>query len=1458
MRKYIVIGLIVFIALLVSIMLIPGGSEIALMQLKDKRYEEARRAYQKQLEQGDDKYSTVLALTDLHLQYAEIDRAIVVLEGFVAKNPTHVHARKELGKLYQFAQRPDDYLSNLEEINRLEQDDDNLKTMAEMYGVTQQYEKQEPVLQTLDEQRELKEPQDYTYLANLQASQGKKDEAVSTLTQLEKTFPQNFGFDQLQLMVTMQLEQGKPDEAYTSAQQWLVRQQQTNADNIARLVNILHYRGSPELAWKLMKPYEQRAIEYTPIAVELAYLYVALGKTDEAYNLLIQLEQQDKLPRSLYRDYAVLAVANDDIEKAIALIEKIQPSQITEGEGISFIEVAIDRDEPRITDLIESKYRAEGLSHYPRVDAALAVAKRQSSADAKLETVLDSEMTVSERLQFARLCILRAKKQCAADFLNRVPREGLTTSEAIQLATIYLDAGRSGEASELVVPRYVENTGNQQLADLRVKIAAAESDTHFIEQWTEMNQPVDAKKLRDLYFVAQDYRAYDTTMQLAKKYYEAEQSDESRSFMINAYLAAKNYEAALPYLRELKTYSQQDRDDYLAVLTALSKQSPQYNAELAEFAASELRGNVPERQKQALIYTLINAGRADMALPYIREFAVSKGGEWVEIYASNLDKVGRHDEARDFRMQLALDESIPVKTRRQIAFALLEKGYKDDALTVFADLATNASAKSPDVAQLLYLWGPRLSQDQLDWLSYRAISATSPTEQGEWIRYISNYADAETLVSFVDENPQLLASPGLLETYLDAMHRLGRFKELESQMVVLSAETQNPTLLRTYAKMARGYDMPEVATSAYRRLNELKGGDPEAQRNIGVVAFTQADYSETMDTLQDYAQYREDNGRYHPEDYQAYFYLAQTYKRDKEPQQAAKYFNKVLELTENPMPTNQLTDIDSKRAQALVALGRKDEGYALFEEAMTRYPDDALLRADFISTLVEEKEYARAEKLADEANLDAHRFTTTAQLHENLEPVRLNASALKGYRTYSNGNELLLEFNGELADKALDETALRNYPWLSYSTQGYDRALISAKPEYKLTLQPLSDNYVIVPERMPSNDEARFKEDLALRYEMLKARIDLETGEHYEAVKRLNSVVPSHTNNATLLGYTANAENYIGRWKRALRMLDQAQAAMPENEDIAELRRDIWLRRGQFVRLDYEWFRLGSSDQRITTLDGLAFIDEELEIGFRAQHNDIHGSNVRRIDGRLGDFEEEKQRGEIFLASEDDEGNRIHGAIYGNNDTVGAGAYYQWYHEYGMSRVTAEYHRPNWLFVEAVLDDATRDRLAYAHELRINPLWQVAGEVGLNRYNVKGENGVADSVTVQGSVTRQLMQSDPYLALNYALDAEYRKDEKVFTDLSGERFVPLLDSREVHTMSIVADYEFDRDTDLLLQGGYSYERLSGANGPLISGILTRQEFDDAIELQLRASYGAFTSDNVGDSSRVGGYVKWRF
>ncbi len=1457
MKKYIVIGVLLLVGLLVSLALIPDSNELALMQFRDKRFEEAKAAYEQRLNDGTLTVDVVSALTDLHLQYGDVDEAIAVMKRFVEAHPNNIQALKELGRLYQYAQRPDDYLRNLEEINRLQSSGKALQTLAEMYGASEQYDKQEPALEEmLDEHGIEKQPQHYRYLASLQASQEKIKQAIETLREFQELFPVEFNFDDTQLLVSLLLDDGQDDAAYEQAKAWAVAS--TSAAEIARLVNILHYKGSPELGWRLISLYNDEEIyNNIDLATEKAYLHINRGESDAAYNLMGWLYDRDRLPAGLYRDYLFLALDNGDNEKAVAIAQALNVDELSESDALALAELLVLRHDKDLYDILRHKLGQDSIqSRYATLAAVMAVIESRADAAERLQSIDVAGIANSHLLQIARICSLKRRSDCVDRFLSAVNYNNISIQDTVYAAELYMDVGKLARATDILAPIYEQNKHMPEVSSLRVRIAAANGDTVFVDRWLSKHPNLTEKQYKDIFFTAQKYRQYNTSAMIAERYHSKYANDNSRTLLVNTYLMAKRYEDAIPYLRELKDYNEQSRNDYLAILMNLARHKPQYNAELANFAAKHLRSsNVPQRQKQALIYALLEAGRADLALPYIREFAQKRGGEWVEIYAANLDKVGRHDEARDFRMQIAMDPQTSAKTRRSIGFVLLENGYKDDALKVFADLAANAPADSADVQQLLYLWGPRLSPDQLDWIAYRAINATDLDEQDAWLKYLAAYADAESLVSFMQRNPDMVGSPILLDNYIAALQRLDKFQQMQQEMAKLAEETQNPSLLRVYARTAYANNMPRLALSAYRKLDEIVGGDPEAERNIGLISYSLADYSNTKEYLQRYTDYRLENERYHKDDYQAFFYLAEVYRRDRHDDLARPYYEKVLELAD--MALEKTTDIISKQGQSLIALGKKEEGYALMSNALQE-SNDALLRADYISTLIEQKEYEQAQEILQEANFESSAYSD-GDSGEQIIPVALNASNLRGYRIFSNNNEILLEFEGvEGQNLAMTDEQIKHYSWVSYSTQGYDRALIVAKPSYTLSLQPTSSGYVIVPEKKSVSENSKLQRDLQARYEMLQARIELETGKHYQAAKRLNDSLPLYPDNPTLVGYAANADNFVGKWKHALKLLDIAEKQMPENEDIKLLKRDIWLQHGEYAKLDYEWFRQGDSDQNIWTIEAMAFIDDVWEAGLKLQHNDIDAVAVNRIDGRTGDFATTKQRGELYIAHEDDEGTRVKAALFGNNDGIGFGGYYSWHHEFGHTELAAEYHRPNWLFVDGVLDDATRDRIAVTHNYKPNPKWLVGGSVSLNRYNVKGEDAVADSLGITASITRQLRDIDPYLAVNYALDAEYRIGEKTFTNNAGTSFVPLLDGREVHTLSLVYDQDLGKDTDILLQGGYSYERLGGDHGPLAAGRLTHQMFDDQLEAQIRASYGAFTNDNVGDTARVGGHVKWRF
>ncbi len=1449
MKKYLVILLLIILGVALSFVLIPDAREIALMQFRDKEFQQARVNYEQRLEAGDLTVEVVSALTNLHLQSGDVEKAIDVMQRFVGENPDNLKARHELGRLYQFAQRPDDYLKNLEEINRIEKSSDSLGTMNEMYAASQEYSKQEPALEALVGAEGARQPNHYRNLARLKSSQQKLDEAILVYQELWQVHPDAFLFDDLEVMMTYQLELDHVEDAYASAVQYA--QKQPEIKEIARLVNVLHYRGDVDIAKRFLEPYESGLTQHPVLGVEKAYILLARNERKEAYETLRWLDGELTLPVSLQREYIYLLAQNGDYDQARSRLQALDFAILQESDGISLIELALVRPESKLMPVLESKL-SEGVSaNYNVLQAAIAAATDKSNWNTLMDGVDKRELTDAQRLQMANVCLRSGKRSCVDGFLGSLNSDALSRPQVLQAAGIYMELGDYNVARTLVEPIYKRDPQDVDVSEMYVRLAAADGNSDVVKNWLVSNPNASEEALRDIYFTAQRYRksdiALDTVDVLAKNY----QTDENLGFLIDAYVANGRYESVLPYFREKSALSVDDRENYLFVLTKLARNSNRYSAELVEFAGQEMRrSGVSFKQKQALVYALLDAGRPDVVLPFIEEFAKNHGGQWIEVYAGNLDKLGRHSEARDFRMRLAMNPNTSDRARRQIAFQLLEKGFRNDAESLFAMMADGAHPESVDVQQLLHLWGTRPNIDKIDWLGARYASETDPVAQVQWANYVANYSTRDDLLTVVSRFPGLVNEKPVQDRYFDALNQIDQLGAYGDEL--LSRDDISPSALRLFARAARGYNLNDHALNAYYRLNDALGGDAEAMRVIGILAFSRADYSEVHEYLTPYVEYREENPGYHEEDYEAYFYLAEAHKRDRDMDAAHAYYAKALEAV-SVVPEADVDSV-SKTAQSLIGYGDEQQGRDYFSSGIQQFPDNRLLLADYAGNMIELKDYEFAEQLLAAAPPAALADGYVGQA------LDLPPSNVSRYQVQVDGNEAVLRFEGPVPSNfSLLHASKAQFPWLSYVGQSYDEVLIVAEPSYHLEIQPLSAGYALNAIKAPSSAEDRFAEELDVRYAMLDARIGLESGEHYEVTNELLELTELHPNNATLLGYTANALNFTGRWKYAQRLLERANDIVPTNEDILALQRDINIRRDaeSHVKVDYEWVSIGDSDEKIWTLSGLVYVDEELEIGANLQTVDVDAVNVRRIDGRIGDFDEDAQRGEIFIAHEDIEGQRIQGSLYGNNDTFGLGLSYRWLNSLGMTRVYAEYQRPNWDFVEGILDDATRDRIGFDHSYVHNTLWSFNGGLAFNRYNLRDAEDVSQSVSGLFSATRVLRGSGPYLAANYTLDAEYRVGEKLFTDNLGTPFFPLLDSREVHTLSLIAAEQFTPETDGLIQAGYSYDRLGG-QGPLVAGQLTHQMFEEQLEAQIRGSYGARTSDNEGDTARVGGHLKWRF
>lgn len=1445
-KPILIVLALTLLAIAFSLLLMPRTSEMALMQMKDKRFDEALAMYEQQKAQGVLTADVVSKLSELYLQQSDVEKAIAVMEEYVAAHPRDLKAREKLGTYYQYAQRTDDYLRNLEEINKLTPTAENLKTLADIYNFNSEYQSQAKTLKEIvATQPDEVKPQYFLDLANIQAANKEHDEAIATLQQFKKQMPDRFSFEGALLLVSLLLDKQQEQEALLVATEW----QQINPaeyDSNAKLVNMLHYKGSPETARQLINKYSEDQIAASPTLLqEQILLQIAEGREEEVYDKLKTLHASGRMAPALKERLLYLALMHDDETTANAVLEDIDLKALNEAQLTVLAELSMVKNHPQVMQRLQRDFPASEVADtHPVLTAMLALDRGDKDVNSKLTKLENMEIGNSAALQMARACLLAGRKDCAARFLSKMPpAENTNNADIASAAEIYLQLKAWDDAQALLDK--VKDRQSPAIEAARLKLAAATGNTAVVDPWlNEQSKQANPRLMADMFFLAFNNGHLDLATVIAERFHAQENSSLSRTALSQVYIKTGQYKEALNLLRTEATRSVDDEANYLFALAKLAAQDETYRKELSDYAAQRLRSDMPRKEKMALVYALITAKQVEPAMPYIRELALNEGGSWASLYAETLDKQGKHEEARKFWVSYAMQSSTPRKEKIAVAYTLLGNGYKADAENIFASMATSASANSQETKGLIYLWGPRPDKTNVEWVANRMRAAKGEDRQ-HWASLLSDITTDETIIALGDSNPDNLASPDLMRRYVEALARSGTLETHHAQMQELARTQGRTDLLQHYAQATSGAGFYRQSADAYATLFELGQSSPSMLRQAAIVSYNQSDYSKTREYLDRYLAVAPEERAKDRDAYEAYFVYAEMLRRDRKFEEMKPYYQASLDA----MPPTKDPEILSRQAQALVWTDRLKDGLGNFQSAMKDYPKNDILRADYANTLVEIRNYQEAR------NILAQEPSLISDILDNPVNTSVSGQVVSHYQLVNGNSELLLFVPGGEKKVAALSNQFKTMPSIAYASEGYDTLLLSAKPGSKFDVS--AQNGELAIRTVPGfNDlEVKSTAQTMLRYELLKARVELETGQVHAAADRLNTLVPDYQDDAQLLGFAANAENYGGNWPRAQALLSRARVLSPENEDIAQLDDNIRRQYAPGAKLDFEWIKRGNDDEYITSIDGYGYANQNALVGIIVQNNRVIAKNERLADGRVGNFDGNRQRGEVYGYYSWEE-NYVRGALFANNDTLGGGLIWHFLNPLGESAITGEYHRPYWDYTASVLDDTTRDFIGFDHTIKPLPEFSITAGPGFARYNTDPTDNVFSAVTFNLAAVYRLMEAQPFLALTYGIDAEYENSHKKGFDSQGN-YTPLapMRSRELHFLALATSYDFSERTygDLIV--GYGYDRLGG-HGPSIEGSLTH-ELTESVDAQIRASYGLDTrsDDNL---TRMGAYVRWKY
>ena len=1488
MRGLIIVAAVLVIAgVAASFYLIPDEHEVVQTQTRDVAVVAAGNVdVEAEYNQGRRTFPIVAGLADKRVNEGNRDAAIALLEEYVKTNPNDVNGLKKLAEQYQLAGRQQDFNTQIEKIAALAPTEENLTTLSNIYNADKNYPKQVDVLKKLVEVTNGTKPDYFVDLATIQVVIGDKDGALATIDQLKSKHPTFENYAVTRIKVNILAERGKSDEAFAVAKQWVDRPLPQGdaaqippsatpkavvtapvltpagqkAKELADLANILHYSGHADKAVTLVEPHLMLLQESTELVVAYVNANITLGRDEHAYTILAQIDKAGKMTPELYLPYLQLAIKREDIKAAEDIATRLDTATFNEEQALNIVEVARANNAPSVLDVLLSRFgEPQVIENKPVLDAVIAILKKDREQDKKIDVALGLQLTSVQRVRLAEACARANKTTCFDTIVKQYPpMEQMTTQQIAEFAQLYIIANRPAEIIDGVTAQASKPGAHPDVQDAQRKLAAAAGREDILKPWLEANaNTAPVIKLQEYFYLANDRKHYAVSTDIAERMYARDPSPMSRDLMIAAYMGSENYAKALPFLREQVKAGGND-GLYLSALSKQARKDKQARQELTDYALVSLQSSKGDPKQQLnYAYVLLNNGRKQEALPFIKQYAADRGGEWKKMYAQLTTKPtaagGKPAKklTREEMLAMASSPTISDANKRQLAFNLVNDGYKADATKLFEQMAQNKSPDSQEVKDLLYMWGGKLNAEQIGWLQQRAASANGYDRQ-RWADLINTYGDDYAVMQYVSATPDALYNKTLRDRYFRTLATQGGEQHFDANMRGWVAGTTDVPALVDYARTAEAFGYKQAAATTYQRILELDANNEAALNHMTSAALAKGSYSKANQYIDRYIQAQAVKPQPETSPAQAYFYKAELLRRQGNVAGANAAYAEVVRLTPVSMATP--TDALSRLYLSEFRLGRHSQAKSGFEQLLAQNPDDKGLLADYMSALIEYKYFEEATRVANQYDKNSPYYGKGAALIGN-------SAHVAGIEQLSGGRELKIAFSQPIEDASpiqLDRT--QQLAWLEKSTPSYDSLTISAKPGYIIRYTPTSgERFAVIATPMAySTPDVAADRMQDLRLQLLYAQIEQQTGNARQARERMAVLQKHYPNEPQVLTARASIESAQGNSFKATELLRQAQAIQPENEDITLQMKS--LRRAQssdYAKLDHEFRGVGDNQEQITTLSGIAHITDRTEIGINLKNNFMQTDQILNpANGVIGDYDTSRQQGELFIGQYYDEGDRSQFSLFANNDTLGAGGYYAFNNPIGRTQVMAEYQKPYWDFVEAVFGHATRDRVGLTHNATLSPTLSMGIETSVNNYSIAVQDDVAQSGLFRLSLLQRLNEKGPYLALGYGFDGEYLMGKADF-DTATQTYRPFpMRSREVHFLSGIIGGNITDSTRGLLVGGYAFDRLN-EGGPVFEGRLT-QDITDSTEAGVRARYGFESNDTGNSQTNVGGYVMHKF
>lgn len=1335
---YLIILFVFVLGISLSIIFFPNIETSSLMLLYDRQYKEAYQRYQELYDQGDHSLSVVMPLIKLDLEFAHNNEAIRRMELFVRENPDFFEARLYLGELYKTNKRPYEYLQNLRELYRLTPQVEFLREELYLYHV---FDDEQGQFEVLKEIYKSYRPLDdeYYLLSYFYAAQGEMEEALEVMDRLlNHNHPANIQAYILIYAMYLYAQHDQVEKAVTIAETFVEADPDpTVAISFAfEFLNLGLFAEAIQILDIL--PYYQQSTD----VVFNTRLSVLLGwqKSKKAYALMKKRFEDGLLSDYFLNALLQLALEYKDNQTIYQMLEFAPLSAILESMLVRAIEYAIIHHREDFIQVLLTRLEDVYFKEHPLIAFILGLQSHPPSPEEEETLYLSPktyEWTDNQKSILARFYFYREYRHLAKQILDEIQSlEEIEDNELHSLAGLYMDLKMIPRGLELVEHQRAQHRKwTSEMEKFWLLLTAADGRTQEVLDWLAKQRVIDFPLLVDIYQAALDYRQAFLAITLANFLNQHDPSIKHKVFLAKAFIINEQEEAALKILEDLYLKGEPVTDDYILVLAAVNKRTGLYG-----------------------------------------------------------DKI-RHLVLRKLNTQSLSDEK-----RREYAYILANSGSIIDAEDIFLELAAQKPYEDPDVQALLALWGDKPTATGLAWIEQHLRQAHGK-EKAKWIKHLVDINYPQLALANVKESE--LQDKFVEQAYVDALtgyiYRLAEqskvnpayrqeLKEMVMEQLRFKLTKQR---LRELAYTLNDQKFKQEAAEIFLELAHNKPFvDEDVQALLGLwgekltaeqtswieqraLASTGKEKSKWLKHLVDthHAALVADlfnDADLHEEDIVDIVIEALTsLKRHKE---IGKLILSVLPFENRHIRLHKLgkrardegqndaalevyyklVSLDPKDSQALKGLGQVL--FAMGSYSYAQFYLEAYFQEDPVGDYLSYYYYGDILKLSHWTKQANYYYSYALYLLDQLEKKDQFIRQIQA--------QLLTRLRKFYCALMIYEELVEKYPTvLNFRT---DLA------NFLITLGEFEHAYLVLAHAPCPDEHKKEEEDPESKMNFLITRIRYlqEVKNFPEALCLSVEAMEQYPDKPQVLAAVAGVELAMGRWRRSIEFLHAAQMLDEINESYMRSEREIMFDYLSFFQMGGER-RITGELQRETfrRIQAEMFPTAFTKIRLLYEQDLVYVQQFTFLNGVTGTFRGERERSEVSVFHYFDSGSIARASAYcATGGGIGGGLGFARLDPYGVWDVLAEYHRPNWDYIQTTVEEGTVDRVRLLRGFNSVPRFEAYLAGSVNRYNLKGFNKAASTKRLEARASYawspknwfvKLLGDDATINLVYTLDAEY-------------------------------------------------------------------------------------------------------